>query len=67
MTGEPPRSHAPDPDDEVHPPLTLVPDRELERRGELRCHRCGAPAMWTSWGDAWIPACAEHAPEDDRA
>ena len=51
--------------DEVHPPLALDPDREAERRGELRCHRCGAPARWDPWGDAWVPACAEHAPEDD--
>lgn len=52
-------------DEEVHSPLTLAPDRDAERRGELACHRCGALARWHPRGDAWIAACTEHAPEDD--
>ena len=52
---------------EVHAPLTLTPDRAAEARGELRCHRCGRAARWWPWGDAWVPACAAHAPEDDSA
>ena len=51
--------------DEVHAPATLTPDRAAEARDEQRCHRCGRPARWWSWGDAWVPACAAHAPEDD--
>ena len=53
--------------DEVRAPATLMPDREAERSGSLTCHRCGAPARWRPWGDAWIAACAKHAPEDDDA
>lgn len=29
------------------------------------CPRCGAPALWQPYGGGWVPACAEHAPEDD--
>jgi hypothetical protein len=61
------RPRTPAADDEVHPPLTLAPDREAERRVDLACYRCGAPARWQPWGDAWVAACAEHAPEDDAA
>lgn len=53
--------------DEVHAPATLTPDRATEARGELRCHRCDLPARWWPWGDAWVPACAVHAPENDYA
>lgn len=51
--------------DSVRPPLTTAPDRQAEADGLLRCYRCGLEARWWPWGDAWVPACAEHAPEDD--
>lgn len=53
--------------DEVHAPGTLTPDRALVAAGALSCHCCGAPARWRAWGNAWIAACAEHAPENDNA
>ena len=59
------RDHAPFA--QVHPPATLTPDRAAESAGTLTCHRCAAPARWRLWGDAWIAACAAHAPEDDDA
>jgi hypothetical protein len=46
-------------------PLTLGPDRVAEAEGRLTCNRCGARAWWYPHGDAWVPACAEHAPEND--
>jgi hypothetical protein len=54
-----------DPRDTVRPPLTLAPDRQAEADGILVCYRCGAEARWYPLGDAFLPACAEHAPEDD--
>jgi hypothetical protein len=45
--------------------LTVEPDRKAEAEGRLICHRCGARAWWYPHGDAWVPACAEHAPEND--
>jgi hypothetical protein len=51
--------------DDTRDALTRTPDRAAEARGELRCYRCGAVAQWQPWGDAWVSACAEHAPEDD--
>lgn len=50
--------------DSVRPPLTKTPDRDAEALGALTCWKCGAAAFGALWGDAFVPTCVLHQPDD---
>ena len=51
--------------DDAWTEATERPNRVVEEAGLLVCRSCGGRARWQPLADAWMPACAAHAPEDD--